>query len=161
QILLFDASSPRGREIQKRALLYSTGSPTITFVDLLDLDVRRAQNLEALQLERPIEKLIPLLEQQLALVIHPQGGASLIDLADRTSSAIQSDVALKDALFDQNRGRLWVGPPGNDRIGFLDLDNGSTGELLLDASIQQLVPLFSRDRLVVLHRSTVGYATLL
>ena len=161
QLLLFDATSPRGNEVQTRALLYQTGTATIAFLDLLDLEVRRTQNLESMTLERPIAKLIPLLEEHLALVIHDQGGASLIDLADRTISPIRSDAPLQDALFDANQRRLWVGPRGGERVGFLDLDDGTTGEVLLDAPIDSFVPLFAHGQVVVFHPSSVGYATVL
>jgi hypothetical protein len=147
--------------VQRRALLYQVGTTAIEFLDLFDLEARRAQNLEGLKLDQPITNLIPLLSEHLALALHDKGGASLIDLAQRTISPIRSDVALNDATYDPAQRRLWVGPPGYDRVGYLDLESGATAEVQLDAPIQTLVPMFARGRVVVLHESSVGYATVL
>ena len=43
----------------------------------------------------------------------------------------------------------------------MELATGRTGdELRLDASIRSLLPMFKRDRLLVLHEESLGYVTL-
>jgi hypothetical protein len=161
RILLFKATSPHDAQTAERALLYQPMASSLTFLDLADLEQRGTRNLEQLALEHPIAKLIPLLQEQRVLIIHDSGGVSLIDLAGRTVSPIRSTAPLQDALFDADLHRLWVGPSGLDRVGWLDLLNGSTHEVLLDANIQTVVPMFKQKHVVILHDSTVGYATVL
>ena len=108
---------------------------------------------------RPLVKLIPMLEQHSALIIHAQGGVSLLDLEERTISPITSNMPLADAAFDPANGRLWVGPPNQSFVAYLDLATGDTPEILLDANVQSLVPMFGVGRVVAFHDSAVGYLT--
>jgi hypothetical protein len=160
--LIFSATSPRDREIAQRALLYrEDGGSSLTFLDLEGLEERGSRNLEVLPLTAPIAKLIPMLEEQRVLIIHEAHSASLIDLAGRTVSPITSSAQLQNALFDAERRTLWVGPPGQRYVGLLELDTGDTPEVLLDANVASLVPMFEAGHVVVLHDSTVGHLTVL
>jgi hypothetical protein len=161
QIVLFDASSPHDSQIGKRALLYQPGAAALMFLDLADLEAKGTRNLEQVALDGPILKLIPIVDEHLAIVIHDSGGVSLIDLAGRTVSPIRSARPLQDAVFDPKQHKLWVAPTGDRYVGLLDLENGDTQEVLLDAEIQRLVPMFSHGRAVILHQSAIGYATVL
>lgn len=161
ETLLFTGVSPRDRRLAQRALLFQGGSSAIAFLDLEDLEARGGRNLEQLTLPQPVVKLIPMLEKQSALIIHQQGGVSLLDLEERTVSPITSNASLADAAFDAANGRLWVGPPHQSFVAFLDLATGDTPEIRLDANVQALVPMFGVGRVVVLHDSTEGYLTVL
>jgi hypothetical protein len=70
-------------------------------------------------------------------------------------------VQLDDALFDDIGRRFWVGPPNQAWVGLLDLETGTPGEVLLDANIAQLVPLFDAGLMAVIHPSQVGHVTVL
>jgi hypothetical protein len=161
--LLFDAPSPRDREASTRALLYEDNGTTLMFLDLADVEARGSRNVEEVALEQPIAKLIALPEEQRVLVLHPAEGVSVVDLVNRTVSPLSSATALVDAPFDAERHRLWVGPSGQPRVGWLDLTSGDTHELLLDANITTLVPMFDAGRLAVVHGDPegVGYVTLI
>ncbi len=159
QALMFEATSPRDQEVALRALVYQTGSSIVSFLDLEDAEARGTRNLETLALDQPITKLIPMLEEQLALVIHDIDGISLIDLADRTISPIRTNVQLQDAIFDAERRRLWVAPQGQPFVGLLDLDTGDTDEVLLDAAIGTAVPMFDAGRLAIVHSNPLGHVT--
>lgn len=159
-ILVFEAPSPRDDTAAVRALLYATGSTTLTFADLADIETRKSRNLDSLALDEPILRLIPMLSESLALAIHDRG-VSLIDLASRTVSPISSNTDLEDALFDEAGRRFWVAPAGQPWVGVLDLETGTPGEVLLDASIGQVVPLFDAGLLAVVHPSPVGHVTVL
>jgi hypothetical protein len=159
--LLFEGASPRDREVAQRALLYREEGTAVTFLDLEDLEERGSRNLEVLPLDRPIDRLIPMPEEQRVLIIHGDNGVSLVDLEGRTISPLTSSAELTDALFDATRGQLWVGPPGQPFVGLLELDTGETPEVLLDEDVDQLVPMFDAGHMVVLHRSTVGHLTVL
>ncbi len=160
-VLLFDAPSPRDDQSAQRALLYAPGGTQLTFLDLADLEQRGSRNVEVVSLDRPISKLIPLLDEKKVLVIHDADGVSLVDLAARTVSPIKANVVLSDAAFDASRHKLWVGPSGQPYVGVLDLQTGDTPEVLLDHGVKTLVPMFSRGKVVVLHDSTVGELTVL
>jgi hypothetical protein len=159
--LLFAASSPRDREVAERALLYREGGDAVMFLDLSDLETRGNRNLELLSLGRPIAKLVPMPAQQRVLVLHGDQGVSLLDLEGRTISPITSSSLLTDALFDTERGQLWVAPAGQRFVGLLELSTGDTPEVLLDADVGQLVPMFEAGHVAVLHPSAVGHLTVL
>lgn len=159
-VLVFRAPSPRDDTIAPRALLYDTDSARVTFADLTDIEERKTRNLDVLTLAQPVRSLIPMLPESLALAIHDDG-VSLIDLASRTVSPISSNARLDDALFDDVGRRFWVGPPDQPWVGMLDLETGTPGEMLLDANIGQLVPLFDAGLIAVIHPSEVGHVTVL
>jgi hypothetical protein len=159
-ILLFEAESPRDDNVAPRALLYARDSATLTFVDLADLESRGERNLEELVLEAPVRKLIPLEAESLVMVLHDDG-VSLVSLDSRTVAPISTSVALEDALFDEVGRQLWVGPSGQPWLGSLDLETGEPNELLLDAPIEALVPLFDDGMIAVVHSSDVGHLTVI
>jgi hypothetical protein len=159
--LLFNGISPRDGELAERALLYSEGGQVVMFLDLEDLEARGNRNLEVLPLGRPIAKLVPMPEEQRVLILHGSEGVSLLDLEGRTISPITSNAVLTDALFDAERGQLWVAPANQRFVGLLDLATGDTPEVLLDAEVDELVPMFDAGHVVVLHPSTVGHLTVL
>jgi hypothetical protein len=80
----------------------------------------------------------------------------LIDLAARTITLITSTAALADARFDVTRRTLWFGPEAQPFVGLLDLASGATSELLLDANVDELVPVFGARQVAVLHPSDEG-----
>jgi hypothetical protein len=159
--LLFTGGSPRDRERAQRALLYRDGGQSVTFLDLEDLEARGSRNVELLPLSRAITRVVPMPEEQRVLIIHGDRGVSLVDLEGRTISPLTSSAELNDALFDAARGQLWVGPPGQPFVGLLELDTGETPEVLLDADVDRLVPMFDAGHVVVLHPSAVGHLTVL
>ena len=116
------------------------------FLDLEQLEERGSRNLEPITLSRPVVNLLPMPGQQRVLIIHGSGGVSLLDLESRTVSPITSNAPLTDAAFDPERGRLWVGPQQQNFVAFLDLATGDTPEVLLDAPVRSLVPMFDVGR---------------
>jgi hypothetical protein len=160
RLYLFEAPSPRDDTSAERALLYQTGSNTLMFLDLRDLEERGSRNLELLHLDEGVQQLIPMPEEQRVLVIHDTAGASLVDLASRTVLPITASTVLQDAEFDAGRRRFWVAPVGQPFLAWLDLETGEPRELLLDAPIAQFVPMFSAGKVAVLHDSDVGHLTI-
>lgn len=161
RVLLYEASSPTDSEQRPRALIWGNGGTSVAFLDLDDVEDRRARNLEMLRLDNPISSTIPLLDQDKVVLVHQGSGMSLLDLAQRTAAPITSTADLGNALFDATASRLWVGPSGQSRIDTLDLESGKTDELLLDAPIAELVSLFDIGKLAAVHASSVGYVTLI
>jgi hypothetical protein len=162
KVLLFDAASPRDDQKARRALLYQPAGDTVLFLDLEELETRGSRNLEPLRLSNSIAKVIPLLEQGQVLFLHPEGqGVSLVELARRTINLISSNAPLTDATFDAERKRLWVGPVGQDFVGWLDLQSGDTQEVLLDAQIATMVPMLNVGKIAILHESDVGHITVI
>ena len=159
-VLVFESTSPRDDNVATRALLYTVGSSTITFADLADIEERKSRNLDTLMLAQSVTKLIPMLSESLALAIHGDG-VSLIDLASRTASPISSNAQLNEALFDEIGRRFWVAPPHQRWVGMLDLETGTPGEVLLDADVSEVVPLFDAGLIAVIHRNDVGHVTVL
>jgi hypothetical protein len=160
QILRFDAGKLEDPEPQQRALLHAQGADAVVFVDLEGLEERAGRNVELLRLRSPYSRVLKLSEE-LALLIHQGQGLSLLDLVQRTVQPIQSAQDLSTAIHAHDK--LWLAPPGQERIGFLDLRTFHPSEIRLDAPIAQAiaVPSAERPRLVVTHPSSTGYFSVL
>ncbi len=173
-ILLFEGPSPREATVRPRALLYSTtGNVTVvSFLELTDLEARRGQNVDTLQLGRAVSAAVPLTERGVVMLGHPNGGTggaagrlSLLDLGRRTAAPILAEVTLSGARFDDDRQTLWVAPRFGERLGFIDLQTFRPGEVRLDAPISDVIPLrgdaMGRSRVAAVHPSPAGWVTLL
>lgn len=166
RVLLFNGPSPRSATPELRALLYSTrgvGS-AVSFVELADIESRRSQNVETLQLGRVINQALPLPERGVVMFGHPTsstGSLSLLDLGRRTAAPIFSEVALENARFDDDRQALWVAPPTGERLGYVELTNFRPGEIRLDAPITDVIPVSggTSRRVVALHDAADGWIT--
>ncbi len=168
RILLFTAGSPRDATPTPRALLYATGLLTsaVSFLELADLDTRRGQNVETVQLARTVNNALALPERGALMIDHPSTGnggqLSLLDLTRRTVSPIFAEVPLEGARFDSDRQRLWVAPRGSTRVGYITLSNFSPGEVRLDAPVTAVIPLGgTTPRVVALHDDASGALTVL
>jgi hypothetical protein len=159
-VLLFEATSPTDSESSQRALLYDQGGTTLMFLDLEDVEEQRTRNLETLSLNFPISRVIALRDEGKVLVLHDAAAVSLLDLADRTVTPISAAQSLTDASFDPERKRLWVAPPNQPWVGYLDLATGETAELLLDAPVESFVALPDAGKFAVVHPSKLGLVTL-
>ena len=171
--LLFNGPSPRDNMVSQRALLYSDagsdGAQSVSFIDLTAIEQRGAQNIETVQLGRPIRLALPLPERNTVLFEHSvtsaQGRLSLLDLHRRSTAPILAEVSLDRARFSSDRRLLWVAPQGIERVGFIDLNNFHPGEIRLDAAVTDVLPLpvemGGRDRVVALHPDASGYVTLI
>ncbi len=159
-ILLFEAASPHDDSIAQRALVYRNETTTLTFIDLEDIEERGERNVDTLSLDQTIIRLLPMGNEPRVLVVH-ETGVSIVDLASRTVAPITASVQLQDALFDGESRRLWIGPRGQSWVGMLDVETGEPGELLLDAPIEQLVPVFDAGLLAVVHPSQAGYVSVI
>ena len=160
RILRFDAGKLEDPEPQQRALLYSDGADTVVFVDLEGLEERGGRNVELIRLRSPYSRVLKLSEE-LVLLIQQGSGLSLLDLVQRTVQPIQSTQDLGTALAAHDK--LWLAPPHQQKIGFLDLNTFHPAEVHLDAAIEAAiaVPSPERPRFVVTHPSSIGYFTVL
>jgi len=173
RILLFEGPSPRETTVRPRALLYSTTNniPAVSFLELTDLEARRGQNVDTLQLGRAVTAAVPLTERGVVMLGHPGGSGSsagqlsLLDLGRRTAAPILAEVSLNNARFDDDRQTLWVAPASGERLGFIDLQTFRPGEVRLDGAITDVIPLrgdaMGRSRVAAVHPSAAGWVTLL
>ena len=166
RVLLFTGPSPRSATPALRALLYATAgvASAVSFVELTDIESRRSQNVETLQLGRIINQALPLPERGVVMFGHPTssiGSLSLLDLGRRTAAPIFSEVALENARFDDDRQAIWVAPQTGERLGFIELTNFRPGEVRLDAPITDVIPVSigTTRRVVALHESPDGWIT--
>jgi hypothetical protein len=161
RILLFEGSSPFDDAIQWRALLYSVGSGGLTFLDLEEIEERTTRNREELSVSS-VSSLVPL-DDNLVLLNHNGGSLSILDLQQRTAAPIHATLQLADAVPNLEVGRLWVAPPGQSTLGFIDLDNLHPGQVRLDRPISDLLlfGLGKQPRVVVTHPDAGGAVTIL
>lgn len=173
--LIYHAAAPFDETIAPRALLYNDSSAvsmagmgvsgTIGFLDLVRVQERGAQNLETKVLTEAFSPLLSLNEQDVALV-YKKSGVSLLNLADRTIDPFKIG-GLVDVVLDPLANNLWLpsspGAPERIQLGFIHVDTRDPGYVLLDASVQKVIPVTSGDeqRVVVIHPSKVGYVTVL
>jgi hypothetical protein len=171
RILLFTGASPSNPAARAQALLYAVDGVTqaVSFLELTDIDARRAQNVETLNLGRGVQSALPLLDRGVVMLGHQTsaglGQLSLLDLARRTAAPIFAEVSLTGAQFDSDRRSLWIAPRGSNRLGFIDLQTFRPGEIRLDASTERVVPLrgdaAGRNRVVAVHEGAGGWISLL
>ncbi len=166
RILLFDGAPAGSTTPIPRALLYATQgvSNAVSFLDLTEIESRRSQNVEALQVGRTINQALPLPDRGVVMFGHPtssMGSLSLLNLTTRTASPIFSEVALENARFDDDRRALWVAPPTGQRLGFIELQNFRPGEIRLDATVTEVIPVSrgAERRVVALHDAEDGWLT--
>lgn len=171
RILLFTGASPSNPAARAQALLYAVDGATqaVSFLELTDIDARRAQNVETLNLGRGVQSALPLLDRGVVMLGHQTsaglGQLSLLDLARRTAAPIFAEVSLTGAQFDSDRRSLWIAPRGSNRLGFIDLQTFRPGEIRLDASTERVVPLrgdaAGRNRVVAVHEGAGGWISLI
>lgn len=89
------------------------------------------------------------------------GGLVVVDVAARTVTPLSSRRDLSGAVVDQATGRVWVAPPGQPSVGFLELGSGATGEVLLDDEVEFLTLLPAAGRIAVSHPDATGHITFL
>lgn len=171
RILLFTGASPGNPAARAQALLYAVDGVTqaVSFLELTDIDARRAQNVETLNLGRGVQSALPLLDRGVVMLGHQTsaglGQLSLLDLARRTAAPIFAEVSLSGAQFDSDRRSLWIAPRGSNRLGFIDLQTFRPGEIRLDVSTERVVPLrgdaAGRNRVVAVHEGAGGWLSLI
>jgi hypothetical protein len=160
-ILLFQGTSPQDSSEKTHALLYAKTGGGLTFLDVEATGDAPGDSVELVTSEQSVVRLIPLVDEKTVVLLQPSL-VSLLDLQERTLTPISSNTQLTDAVFDPGRKKLWVGPNGSPYVQSLELATGRTGdELRLDAPISRLVPMFSKNRLVVLHNESLGYLTMI
>lgn len=167
RILVFNGQPARpGDAAPLRALLYPTQgvASAVSFVELDDIESRRSQNVETVQVGRVINQALPLPDRGVVMFGHPTastGSLSLLDLTLRTAAPIFSEAALENARFDDDRQALWVAPPTGQRLGFIELTNFRPGEIRLDAPITDVIPVSrgATRRVVALHDASDGWIT--
>lgn len=161
-IQIYKAESPFDPVVEQRAVMYSAGSSNVMFLDLRNVEERRARNLETLDIQSGYLRITPL-EDNLVLLMHASTGLSLLNLAERTASPIFSNQNLNNAVPDAEANKLWLAPPGQSQLGFLDLADFHPGAIDLTRAIDSLVQVGGEGprKLAVVHRSTVGHVTLL
>ncbi|MDX2051189.1 MAG: hypothetical protein SFV15_02295 [Polyangiaceae bacterium] len=171
-MLVFRGRSPQVDTVDTRALLYSEGSSDVVFLDLGQIEDRKARNAERLKVS-PYEKVIPLGKalggtdtDNLVMLLHSGTlGASILNLDLRTVSRISTQVDLEGGLPDPFLNRVWVAPRSQDKLGFVELDPNKIQptEVRLDYPVSDLL-LFTQGtqkRVLVTHPSSIGRATLL
>jgi hypothetical protein len=159
-ILLFSGTSPTDSQVRSRALLYADGGTSVTFFDPESMSDRPQDSLETLSLSNPIGPVVPLLEDNEAVLIHTTA-VTIVNLTERSLTPIAASSGLTNAWFDPEHARLWIAPKLQPWVGTLDLATGRTDEVLLDADISGVVPVLDAGRVAVVHPATIGHITLL
>jgi hypothetical protein len=154
-LLLFETEAPddSDADTQQHALLYRQGGRTLTFLDLLGAESDQEQNLESIRVGEPIANLEPLLDQNLALIVHESSRIRVLDLEERRFiTTVDVRGSLYNAVFSDELPRLWVAPAGQYFAGCVDLKNGDTEEILLDRPLDGFALAPVPELAVAIHR---------
>jgi hypothetical protein len=160
QFYTFEGIAPNDPTVRSRVLGYSPNSSSVTFIELKELEARGSRNTEVLELGNPLSRIVPLSSTRL-LTEFASGGIGVLDLESRRFTPLTASVELTAPLVESDIKRVWVGAAGNYRVGYFEPSTLETGDLRLDAAIEDLY-LFendSRRRIVVSHASTWGQVT--
>jgi hypothetical protein len=153
RLLLYETevSGEDGKETRHHALLYRPGGRVLTFLDLAEIDLYREQNLSFVEVREPIVRVEPLLDHNLALVIHDSSRLDVVNLEKRRVTSLTVNGPVQNAIYGAERPRLWIAPPGQHFVGYVDLQTGSTDEVLLNDPLSQLVLVPDEDLVVAIH----------
>lgn len=166
-IRVFQGISPKDTQMKTRALVYGEKSQTLAFVDVDGLRERPDRSIESLQITQPVTSVIEInrpdgmVDRPKPLVLTHAQGITLLDVEQRSATPIAANGQLEGALYDSKTQRLWVATKADTWVGTLDLVSGETGEVLLDAPVQNLVPFFNVGKLAIVHNNALGYVTVL
>ena len=164
KIHLFTGPKPSDATSAPRALLYTPGSQSVVFLDLVGFgtEQNRSGNAELLTLGSPYAAL-EALDDQTVMLTNQTNGLNLLKLGERVLSPI-TGPNLVDAVPDLTVGKLWLAPAGVE-LGYLDLATFHPNEVRLDDSIEHLVVVPSGSKsghkVAVTHPSPLGALTVL
>lgn len=146
----------------RHVLVWKTDSTDFFVMDFLNVDELQGRNIRSIGKSfQPAKELLPIFEGNKMLLMHNGIGLSVIDLDVETISPFASKSPLKDSFLDKTRGRFWVAPVGQQRVAHVDIKETATDDLILDADVEAVVPVFDAGVLMVVHDSEVGYVTLI
>jgi len=156
----FEGTAPGDSTSRTRVLAYGVGMGAVSFVDLEDLEIRTTRNIESVNLGHPLSRVVPLGNNEL-LMVFSDAAIGVLSLESRRFRPLIASVGLGDSRPTPSEGRVWVAPPGTERVGYFDADSLESGEIRLDRPIDQMF-LFgtgSSQRVVVTHPSLLGTLT--
>ncbi len=107
------------------------------------------------------KELLPVLEGNRLLLMHNGHGLSIIDLDVESISPFASKKKLSESYLDEKQKRFWIAPHNQNRVAYIDINEGETDDLLLDDTIKDVVPVFDIGVLLIVHGSSAGYVTLI
>jgi hypothetical protein len=160
KILLFHGTSPFDDTQEPRALLFSPGQTSVSFLDLEEAEARTTRNLETLAIPGGIQTLIRL-DGNLVLIPQTSGGVTILNLEERTASPIQARIGLTAIVPNLTTGRLWAAAKGGTSLGYIDVGNLHPGQVNLDHGIQHLFVLEKANRIVTVHSAPEGLVSIL
>ncbi len=177
RIVIFKAAGPGDPQTRTRALLIDSGGAgrDVVFLDLDGSDEPGRARPDTRSMSAPAQVALVFRDKGMALIQHAAnaGGFSVIDLARRTASPIQSSVQIQRLMLGVTpSSKLWIalgsqnpGATSSPTLGFLNLDTLTVGDVRLDAPVGVLLPLGrrsdGRQMIVVDHGGNEGFITVL
>ncbi len=162
RVVLFEAGDEGDEDEEEwRALLYKPESKKLAILDLHDAETLLDSSVQTFSVREDISEVVLLEEHDLALVLHESSKVDVLDLVERTVSSIVVNGNVKNAIYSTDEPRLWIAPPGQHFVGYVDLDTRRTGEVLVDEKIKELVVMPEVDLVVAIHDNEEGSLTVL
>jgi hypothetical protein len=153
RIALFDVDK------KNAALLYKEGSRTITFLDLENAETQKESNLETRTLQEPVSgvKVFDLDKEDFALVTHSGSSMDIVDMKSHDVRTVRINSSLKNAVYDTDNPRLWIVPPEQNFVSYVDLNTGATNNnaVVLDDPIKLFVVVSDATKVVAVHENDV------
>jgi hypothetical protein len=157
-------------EPSQQALLVSSSSAKVTFVDLQELESLKTRNLEVVNLPAPAENFRPSTAQGLSVVQHADRSITVIGLGARTVSPIRSTIGIQSISSSPALPTTLFLMTPNDRLGMMSLVPGgalAVTDVRLDDKVSDLMVTSGtlepdlKPKLIVVHPDSGGYVTVL
>lgn len=164
RIHLYEAFNSRSGEVEPYALLYGEGSrqQVVSFAALLELEDRRGQAVEALNVGSPVGRLFASPIEGQAVVLGEGGaGVALLDLEQRFANPLQSSLQVSSVEVDSAGARLFATLGGSAKLNILELATSHPESLELDFLIESALWLPKSESLLAFHSSETGLVTVL
>lgn len=147
--------------VTQHALVWKTNSTEFFILDFYNVEDMLGKNIRSIGgTYRRAKELLPILDGNRVLLMHNGPGLSIIDLELESILPFASNKSLEDSFLDEMSGRFWIAPPNYNRVAYVDIHQGASDEIILDADVQFAVPVFDSNVLLIVHKSAVGYVTL-
>jgi hypothetical protein len=165
QIMLFMGTSPTDNNAAQRALLYGTGQPGVSFIDLKNLEQTKTRAVQSVAFGATVGAVmqVPAMSHGL-LLFFSSGGLGVLDLQTRHWSPIDSAIGIQAAIADPSKDKpwIWAATPNDKRVGYLALDTLQTGGITLDNQVEHFFRLDAAglQKVAVTHDQVGGAVTI-
>ena len=150
-----------GSATSRHALLYQDYIDGYYILDFAGLEEDGERNLHFMGATGQSQnETYPAKVDDRVLIMHHKG-LTLLDLENERFAQYTSRYNLTHAHLDSTIRRFWVAPENSQQVAYLDMNDGSTGELIIDSAVHNVIPAWEAGKLIIEHSHPLGYVTII